>query len=140
NSSASEYSAKAVIVRQSGGKRLHARFDTPEITVPGAPQVTALRDSAGVRLSWPAPDDGGSPITGYRVYRRTANGSRSFLADAGTSLSYRDATADPSGTYFYSVGAVNAAGESVFCAASEATPTPAPDPCHLPGISLATDA
>jgi hypothetical protein len=139
NDGVQEYSKKATMARQSGGKGLFAAYDIPSPSKPGAPNVTALRDLSGaVHLSWPEPDNGGSPISSYNVYRRTASGVRAIIAVTNTT-SYTDTTADATSTYFYSVGAVNAAGESAFCAGSEVSPSPAPDPCHLPGVLLVTD-
>src|SRR5207249_2757061 len=63
--------------------------------VPSAPQnLVATADSAGVGLTWAAPlTDGGSPITGYTVYRGTSSGSGTPLATPGNVLTYTDATA-----------------------------------------------
>ncbi|MDQ1484437.1 MAG: hypothetical protein QOJ62_130, partial [Actinomycetota bacterium] len=43
-------------------------------TVPGAPVATASAGTSSVQVSWTAPADGGSPITGYNVYRATSPG------------------------------------------------------------------
>ena len=65
----------AAIVRQSGGKRLLAQFDPPDQTAPLAPQVTSVAPSGNaVRLNWSAPDNGGSPITSYNIYRKEGTG------------------------------------------------------------------
>src|SRR5947208_9041965 len=72
NGGANDFTAKGAIARQSGGKRMYAAFDPVEPAVPGAPQVTGGRNAAGdtVNLSWPIPDNSGSPITGYNIYRQ----------------------------------------------------------------------
>jgi fibronectin type 3 domain-containing protein len=85
-------------------------------TVPGAPQgLTAAPDKAkGVDLAWTAPStNGGSAITGYKVYRRTSGGALVQIATVSAStVTYRD-TATTKGTqYFYVVVATNAAGDS----------------------------
>lgn len=139
NGGANDYVEKAVIARQSGGKRLLSVYDPAEPVAPGAPQVTALRGPAGVHLTWPEPDNGGAPIASYNVYRRNSTSAPRVLLGSSTTTSYDDTTADQTTSYLYSVGAVNAAGESAFCSTSESTPVPAPDPCHLPGVSLVTD-
>ena len=134
-----DYSARATIARQSGGRGLFAAFDPGQPTVPSTPSVTATRDAAGVHLDWVAPPNGGSPITGYNVYRRAdGNGSPSLIATT-TNTNYDDTTADPAVTYFYHVRAVNAVGESAFCPGNEIAPSPVPDPCNLPGVRVATD-
>ncbi|MFN2455015.1 MAG: PKD domain-containing protein [Pyrinomonadaceae bacterium] len=140
NGGANDFTAKAVIARQSGGKRLFAAYDQPDPTVPGSPLATATSDSTGVHLAWSEPDNGGTPITGYRVYRRTDGSTqKTLLADVGTYRNYDDPSADPGANYFYTVTAVNAVGESPLSDCSEVSPAPAADPCKLPGVSLVKD-
>ena len=132
------FTAKAAIARQTGGKRMFAAFDPAATALPGAPAVTATSDITGVTLTWPLPDDGGSPITEHRIYRGTVSGGESFLATAsGTKGIYVDATAVPGITYYYRVTAVNAVGEGPYC--GEVTPAAAPvaDPCA--GVPVLTD-
>jgi len=132
-------SAKATIIRQSGGRRLFAAFDPPEPAVPAAPRLNAaLRDATGVTVTWDEPDNSGSPLTGYKVYRGTSSGGETFLANIGpTTTKYLDAAADPATPYFYRVTAVNAQGEGPFC--GEVQATAAPSPCLPPGLTILTD-
>jgi hypothetical protein len=140
NGGANDFSAKATIARQSGGKRLFSAYDPPIPAAPGAPLVTATRSNNGVHLAWSQPDNGGSPITNYRVYRRAqGDAQRTLLADVGTALSYDDTTAGTTITYFYSVAAQSAAGESQTCPNAEVSPGSASNPCQLPGVSIVTD-
>ena len=119
---------KATIARQSGGRRLFATFDPPvEPSAPAAPRVvTATRDGVGVHLSILEPDNGGSPITSYKIYRGTTSGGETLLATIGAASTYDitnlnnkvvydDATAHANRTYFYRVTAMNALGEGLFC-------------------------
>ncbi|HEX8501840.1 MAG TPA: PKD domain-containing protein [Pyrinomonadaceae bacterium] len=135
-----DYSAAARIARQVTGPRLFAAFDPPASSAPpGAPNVTATRNGGGVvRLSWPAPDDHGSPVTAYRVYRRAAPDAypQTPLATVTTN-SYTDESADSSTRYFYKVTAVNALGEGAAC--GEAEPAPAFSACDPPGIPVVDD-
>lgn len=110
------YTAFAAIARQSGGRRLLAKFDaaTSAATAPGMPLVSAKRNDGYVQLSWSQGDNGGSPITAYEVLRGTSPGGEALLATLpGSQLTYNDTTAsNTSATYFYKVVAVNALGRS----------------------------
>lgn len=134
------FTAKAFITRQSGGKRLFAAFDPVEPVLAGAPNVRATGDNAKtkVELSWETPDNGGSPITGYNIYRRAgASGSFTLIATV-PQTNYTDTTFDSAATNYYRVTAVNGLGEGPFC--SEVLPIVDPEsPCVLPGITVLTD-
>ncbi|MCA1593762.1 MAG: PKD domain-containing protein [Acidobacteria bacterium] len=134
-----DYSARATFARQSGGLSLFSAYDPAAPTVPKSPVVTATRDASGVHLTWTPPDNGGSPITSYNVYRRTASTTAALIGST-TTTSYDDTTADPNTTYFYHVRAVNAVGESAFCPGNEVVPAPVPDPCTPPGVRVSSDA
>ena len=109
--------AKGTIARQSGGRRLFSAFDQFEPAPPAAPQlVSAVRASGQVTVSWLEPDNGGSPITGYRVYRSTTSGTETFLATVpATATKYFDNAAPATSNWFYRVTAVNAIAEGPFC-------------------------
>jgi hypothetical protein len=67
-----------------------------------------------IRLSWVAPNDGGSPITDYRIMTRPLNGSRYVTVKDGVSPLSTVSLKRPKdgrGTYIRVV-AVNAVGES----------------------------
>lgn len=140
NGTENSFTELASIARQSGGRRIISAFDPVEPTLPGAPVVTAFSDANGIHLSWQEPDNGGSPITGYKVYRRPdGTAQKTLLANVGTSTTFDDLSAVPGVKYFYSVSAVNAVGEGPTC--GEVTPVALPpvDPCNLPGVSLVQD-
>lgn len=78
---------------------------------PTAPTVpvglTATNPSGYVQLSWnPPTDNGGAPVTAYRIYRGTSAGSEQLYATVGTP-SYRDTGIVADTTYYYQVSAVN---------------------------------
>lgn len=134
------FTAKAFITRQSGGKRLFAAFDPVEPVLAGAPNVRATGDNAKtkVELSWETPDDGGSPITGYNIYRRAGDTGSFTLIATVPQTNYTDTTFDSAATNYYRVTAVNGLGEGPFC--SEVLPIVDPEsPCVLPGITVLTD-
>jgi len=102
---------------------------TPQATAPSAPSgLVASGGDGSVSLSWSAPaSDGGSPVTGYNVYRGTSAGGESAtpLASGVTATSFTDTTAVNGTTYFYRVAAVNAVGVSPQSNEAPATPHPA---------------
>jgi hypothetical protein len=80
---------------------------------PGAPTgMTAVSTKSGIAVSWTVPSDGGSEITGYRVYRGTASGGETFLFSvAANAIGFTDINVKHRFTYFYQVSAVNNIGE-----------------------------
>jgi fibronectin type 3 domain-containing protein len=97
-----------------------------QATPPSAPQsLSATGQSNSVTLSWIAPaSDGGSPITGYDVFRGTTAGGESTtpLATNVTATTFTDSGVTNGTTYFYIVKAVNAVGVSPQSGEASATP------------------
>jgi predicted RNA-binding protein with TRAM domain len=100
----------------------------PAVTAPAAP--TGLKATPGnttAALSWTAPANGGSAITGYNVYEGTASGGENYSAAVnGTLLSgttYSVTGLTNGTTYYFTVKAVNTVGSSA--ASNEAWATPA---------------
>jgi hypothetical protein len=84
-------------------------------TVPTPPRnlVAAPAKPRGVALTWATPtSNGGSPITGYQVFRGTSAGTETFLVTVGNVTSYKDTSAARGVAYWYYVIAVNAVGAS----------------------------
>ena len=90
---------------------------TTESVRPGAPtnlQATA-QDSSTIELTWVEPEeDGGSPITGYRI-EWSPDGSRGWtnvIANTGSdATSYSDTGLNPNTTRHYRVSAINTKGD-----------------------------
>ncbi|MFI5226475.1 MAG: fibronectin type III domain-containing protein, partial [Candidatus Limnocylindrales bacterium] len=100
----------------------------PPPTVPGAPTgLTATAGNAQVALAWTAPaSNGGSAITGYKVYRSTTTGTETLLTTLGVVTSYTNTGLTNGTTYFYKVTAVNAVGESARSGEASAKPVTVP--------------
>jgi fibronectin type 3 domain-containing protein len=104
------------------GAASNAVSATP-VTTPGASALTATAGAGSVALSWSAPFDGGSSVTGYVVERGTTSGQRSTLTTlpAG-STSYTDSAVTAGTTYRYAVHATNAMGDGPSSSEVSATP------------------
>ena len=143
-----DYTSQAVIARQSGGKRMFSTFDPPIPALPGAPILATARlndvaaSATSATLSWTATDNGGSAITGYKIYRKTGAAGTFNLIATTPVTNYTDGTLSPGNTYMYHVTAVNIVGEGPFC--SDVTPTFIPNPvtppaCVIPGVLAIND-
>jgi fibronectin type 3 domain-containing protein len=93
-------------------------------TVSSPPQnPTATTGENSIYLSWSIPlDDGGSPITGYHVYRGTSSGQYVLIFITPDTF-YNDTMVFGGITYFYVVAAINSVGESIFSIEVSATST-----------------
>jgi hypothetical protein len=154
NPDVNSFTAHMRLARQSGGRTLFASqdglTDNPGAPIlPKAPCLSGTRDPGGSRLKWIAPNNGGSDILYYKVFRGTEAGSETFLADTGSAAlpnartSFDDITADPNVEhYFYKVQAVTAVGSGALSNAIDLVVVPLPPvatPCTLPGITVLTD-
>jgi hypothetical protein len=152
--------ALATVIRQSGGPRLLSAYDseancsgsggsiTCTATAPAAPRVNQVfRSGALVHLDWSTPDNGGAPLTGYKIYRKTdTTGTYALIATVTTGCpacktDYDDASAtDLNAAYIYKVSATNSVGESATCDEFPVgLPGPQESPCALPGVTILTD-
>ncbi len=132
------FSSKATIARQVSGKRLFAAGETQG--PPAAPSLYAKTTATSPPqniLSWEEPDNHGSAITSYRIYR---NGS--LLATAGgDARGYTDTTVSSGESYSYELSAVNSNGEGARSpAVTPVAPPIGQNPCIEPGATLLTDA
>src|SRR5438132_1980987 len=95
-----------------------ALLDTGSITtVPTAPTslVANTVSSSQINLSWTAPNNGGSAITGYKIERSADGGSTwsTLVANTGiTGTTYSDTGLARTTTYTYRVSAINSVGTS----------------------------
>src|SRR2546427_43360 len=72
---------------------------------PSAPQnLQATGHIGNVTLSWQVPSsNGGSPITGYKIYRSSSSGTEGYLTTVGNVTSYTDTGLARGHTYLYNV-------------------------------------
>ncbi|HEX5565328.1 MAG TPA: fibronectin type III domain-containing protein [Streptomyces sp.] len=98
----------------------------PSVNPPAAPGgVTGTAGPGTATLTWSAPsDDGGSPVTGYAIYRSTTAGAETLLTTVGDTRSYTDSAVQAGNPYYYQVSAVNSAGPGQ--RSTEVSVTPAP--------------
>jgi prepilin-type N-terminal cleavage/methylation domain-containing protein len=86
------------------------------IALPGAPDMNCGGGDQYILLSWPKPDENGSSIISYRVYRGLSSGGETLLTSInapGTSpITYNDPNLTNGINYYYQVTAINAIGES----------------------------
>jgi fibronectin type 3 domain-containing protein len=111
---------------------------------PGPPvNLQATAGDGAVQLGWTPPtDNGGAPVTNYRIYRGTASGQLAFLVEVPSVTSYTDTGLTNGVKYFYQVTAVNSAGEGPRSNEASATPMPratVPDP-PVKAVAIGGDA
>jgi PKD repeat protein len=145
---ANDYTAYMAVARQTGGKPLFANLDPVEPALPKPPCLSGTRDSSGSHLTWRAPDNGGSNIIKYLIYRGTTAGGEGVIPLGQTvgRTTFLDSTADPAvPDYFYVVKAVNGVGAGIGAASNEidlklgAIP-PVVLPFSCSGVNVVTDA
>jgi hypothetical protein len=101
--------AWATVAWQNAGRGLLGAYDV--VVAPTAPTLSATSTSSAVNLSWTAPaDNGGAPVTSYRVYRSSGGGAAT-LVGSPTGLSFVDSSVVHGTSYTYTVAAVNRVGE-----------------------------
>ncbi|MDD5502418.1 MAG: fibronectin type III domain-containing protein [Candidatus Thermoplasmatota archaeon] len=118
------YAISAVNAVGEGPKS--AGITASALVPPAAPaKVTGLTAAAGngqVSLSWTAPANGGSAITGYKIYWGTTSTPASAIAASGTATTYIHTGLTNGQIYYYQVSAVNALGDGAKSNVVSATP------------------
>ncbi|MCJ7464748.1 MAG: fibronectin type III domain-containing protein [Thermoplasmata archaeon] len=82
--------------------------------VPGAPSnLVATATGTTINLVWQTPPDGGSPITGYKIYRGTLPGSIPYLTTVVGVTQFSDQSLAKGQIYYYKIIAANDVGDSL---------------------------
>jgi len=93
------------------GPRSPTVFATP-LSVPSAPsELTAVGGAKSITLTWTAPSDGGTAVTGYKIYRGSASGGESLLKLIGPNTTYVDPGLPDNMLYYYKIRAINSQGD-----------------------------
>ncbi|MDG6225562.1 MAG: fibronectin type III domain-containing protein [Candidatus Thermoplasmatota archaeon] len=106
----------------------------PELTAPSSPRsLSAVLGADGVLLTWDPPaDDGGSPVTGYVVYRAVNTSDMVRFMEVSGPLELLDTEVENGTTYRYAVLAVNSIGDGPLSQEISISvperPEPDPDP------------
>ena len=147
--SVNDYVAYMRVARQTGGRSLFASndasTDTTAAMVPKPACLSGQRDATGAYLTWKAPDNGGSKITAYNVFRGTTSGGEAptAIGRTTTKTSFHDTTANPKvSDYYYVVQAVNSVGPGAFSNEvnlKSATIPPQTAATSCSGVNVVTD-
>ena len=112
------------------------------VDAPGAPtNVTASAGNASATVSWTAPsDNGGGPITGYKIERRAGVGTWGIaVPDTENASTNKTVSGLTNGTsYTFRVTAINSAGPGEVSGASNSV-TPTGSTVSLPGCNVSYD-
>jgi hypothetical protein len=83
----------------------------------------ATPGNSQITLSWTGPaNEGGLPITGYKIYRGEKSGELTLIKKLDNVLAYIDKDVTNDVTYYYQIRAVNMMGDSPFSKEVTATP------------------
>lgn len=122
------YNARVAAVGESGQGAFSSSASGTAIDVPAAPVLTVTAGNRKADLSWKAPANNGSTITGYKIEQQVGEGVWSAVTtNAVTVTTYSVANLVPGTTYRFRVYAINAAGNGPESAPQTAAIVAAPD-------------
>ncbi len=145
--SANDFTAHMRVARQTGGKTIFAAndgmTDTTVPLLPKPPCLSGTRSTSASLLSWKVPDNGGSDIVNYKIFRSNTAGAEVFIGQTGNaSPTYRDLNLPADAHLFYRVLAINAVGESQLSNEIDLVaivPPPVQSVCLVPGLTILSD-
>jgi titin len=99
------------------------------LNVPSAPTAPSATASIGqMSVKWNPPyNEGGSPVSGYRIYRGTSASLLLFANDTDQTT-FTDGGLSKGQTYYYQISAVNEVGEGPKCSVFQGTLASPPGP------------
>ena len=109
---------------------------------PAPPVLSASVTTASVDLSWTSPDDGGSPLTGFEVFRSPDGSAWTSIATVDeTILAHSDTNVAADQTWQYRVDASNSVGSTASNVVTVTVPAePPPDPVPPSAPTLTASA
>ncbi len=132
-----EYEVQVQATNVAGGSGYSDSTKATPRTVPSKPAAPTLTGGdQKLSVSWTAPNNGGSAITGYTVRHRATDTENWTTSSSQTGLSYEIADLTNGTEYEVQVQATNAAGDSGYSDSAEAKPKTAPSkptPALTPG-------
>jgi prepilin-type N-terminal cleavage/methylation domain-containing protein len=100
------------------------------IALPAAPDISCGGGNLYVILSWLKPNENGSSIISYRIYRGLSSGGETLLtsisAPGASPITYNDPNLTNGTNYYYQVSAINAIGQSSRSSEKMCTPSTFP--------------
>ena len=98
--------------------------------------LTATYENGSVYIHWNAPtDDGGSPVTSYKIYRGTNSAAMEYLSTVN-GTTYQDGGLQAGSSYHYAITAVNGMGEGVSTQTVNVTVPGPSSPSSMDGVLL----
>ncbi len=119
------YTLAAVNSVGESPKSNEVKYVASYYTLPSVPtSFNATPSSGTVSLSWAPPiNNGGTTITGYKIYRGTAPGKYNPIKTTdGNARSYVDGNKANGTTYYYVISAINSVGEGPLSSEISARP------------------
>lgn len=116
----------------------YIRVYAQEATAPAEPVIAVTETTTStVTIGWPTPASGGTPITGYVMYRAPHGAPLVAVETTGPTGAYAFTGLDPETEYDFAVDAVNAVGSTRSNTVTETTASPG-DPPDAPVIAAST--